>query len=137
MKGQIPAYGLYSEFRQSFAAPARALARGAGSVLLLGLASIALGSVTAKSADAAHAGGERVMLPSSVTPDHYRIDITPDADALPFKGSVDVDVRVHRTIREIVLNSADLVIDRASLVGRGVVEAIRYDKDIQTATLVL
>jgi aminopeptidase N len=137
MKGQIPAYGLYSEYRQSFAAPARALVRGAGFVLLLGLASIAPGSVTAKSADAAHAGGERVMLPSSVTPDHYRIDIKPDAGALTFKGSVDVDVTVHRAIREIVLNSADLVIDRASLVGRGAVEAIRYDKGIQTATLVL
>ena len=77
------------------------------------------------------------MLPSSVTPDHYRIDITPDAAALTFKGSVDVDVTVHRATSEIVLNSADLVIDRASVLGRGAVQAIRYDKEIQTASLVL
>jgi len=137
MRGPIPANGLYNQYRQPIAAPDRAVARTIGLALLLGLASIAPGSVTAQSADAAHAGGERVMLPSSVTPDRYRIDITPDAGALTFKGSVDVDVTVHRPVREIVLNSADLVIDRAGVVGRGAVKAIRYDKDIQTATFVL
>jgi aminopeptidase N len=137
MKGQIPADGPYSEYCQPIAARVCAVARIIGFALLLGLASIAPGSVTAKSADATHASGERVMLPSSVTPDHYRIDITPNAGALTFKGSVDVDVWVHQAIREIVLNSADLVIDRASVMGRGAVQAIRYDKEIQTATLVL
>ncbi len=137
MKGPIPASGLCDEYRQPFAAPVRALARGVGLVLLLGLSSLAPGSVSAGPADKAAAGGQRVVLPSSVTPHHYRIDITPDAGDLTFKGSVEVDVTVHRAVREIVLNSADLVIDRAVIVKRGAVESIRYDKTIQTATLVL
>ncbi len=137
MKGRIPAYGYCNECRQPIAVAVRAVARTIGLVLLLGLAPIAPGSVTAESADASAAGGARVMLPSSVTPDHYRIDIAPDAGALTFKGSVDVDVTVHRPVREIVLNSADLVIDRASVMGRGAVQSIRYDEEVQTATLVL
>ena len=56
---------------------------------------------------------------------------------MTFKGSVDIDVTVHRATREIVLNSADLVIERASVLGRGAVRTIRYDKQIETASLVL
>ena len=137
MKGPMRAHGLCDEYRQPLAAPARALARGVGLVVLLGLSSIAPGPLSASPADAAAAGGQRVVLPSSVTPDHYRIDITPDAGDLTFKGSVDVDMTVHRTVHEIVLNSADLVIDRAGIVNHGAVRTIRYDKAIQTATLVL
>src|SRR5450631_1466163 len=137
MKDRIPADGPFNECRQPFGAPVRALARTIGCVMLLPLASIAPASINAESADATPGGGVRVVLPSSVTPDHYRIDIRPDAAALTFKGSVDVDVTVHRATSEIVLNSADLVIDRASVLGRGAVQAIRYDKEIETASLVL
>ncbi|MGC1386785.1 MAG: M1 family metallopeptidase [Steroidobacteraceae bacterium] len=134
MKGPMRAHGLCDEYRQPLAAPARALARGVGLVVLFGLSSIAPGPLPASPAAA---GGQRVVLPSSVTPDHYRIDITPDAGDLTFKGSVDVDMTVHRAVHEIVLNSADLVIDRAGIVNHGAVRTIRYDKAIQTATLML
>ncbi len=83
------------------------------------------------------AAGERVMLPASVTPQHYRIDIKPDAGALTFKGTVQIDVTVHRPTDIIVLNSADIVIDRAAVSGGTAVAAIRYDEAVQTATLTL
>ena len=59
----------------------------------------------------------RVVLPDAVTPEHYRIDFTPDIEGLTFKGSVEIDVNVRRATNTIVLNAADLVIDSAALSG--------------------
>ena len=87
------------------------------------------------------ASAARVTLPASVTPDGYRLDIVPDAAALTFQGSVEIDVTVHSATDEIVLNSADLVIDAASLAGDGAAAdgaaapAIRYDAAAETLTL--
>ncbi len=61
--------------------------------------------------------GERIVLPTSVTPEHYRLAITPDAESLSFHGSVDIDIDVHTPTREIVLNGADLVIDQVAVTG--------------------
>ncbi|MEO7026473.1 MAG: M1 family metallopeptidase [Caulobacteraceae bacterium] len=77
---------------------------------------------------------ERVMLPSAVTPEHYRIDIVPDARALTFRGKVQIDVVVHRPTAEIVLNTADIVIDKAALFGEAAAPTVRYDGSAQTAT---
>src|SRR5271155_3665395 len=105
-------------------------------LLLLGLAS-ALATVIAQSADSNASTGERVVLPAAVSPEHYRIDITPDAGALAFKGSVEIDITVHQAINQIVLNSADIVIERAGLSGQTQVDAVTYDDKAQTATLAL
>jgi aminopeptidase N len=78
---------------------------------------------------------ERVVLPTDVTPDHYRIEITPNAAALTFTGKVGIDITVHAPTSTIVLNSADIVIDRAALAGGPAVSAITYQKGPQTATL--
>jgi aminopeptidase N len=79
---------------------------------------------------------ERDVLPTEVTPDHYRIEITPHAAALTFTGKVRIEVTVHAATTSIVLNSADIVIDRAALAGGGpTVRAITYQKGTQTATL--
>ena len=78
--------------------------------------------------------GERVVLPADVTPDHYRIEITPNAAALTFTGKVGIDITVHAPTSSIVLNSADIVIDRAALAGGPAVSAITYQKGSQTAT---
>jgi aminopeptidase N len=78
--------------------------------------------------------GERVVLPAAVTPDHYRIEITPNPAALTFTGTVRIDITVHAPTRSIVLNSADIVIDRAALAGGPAVSAITYQKGPQTAT---
>src|SRR5271167_3631432 len=71
---------------------------------------------------------ERVVLPTDVTPDHYRIEITPNAAALTFTGKVRIDVTVHAATSTIVLNSADIVIDRAALAGGPAVSTITYQK---------
>ncbi len=78
--------------------------------------------------------GDRVVLPADVTPDHYRIEITPNPAALTFTGTVRIDITVHAPTRSIVLNSADIVIDRAALAGGPAVSAITYQKGPQTAT---
>ena len=65
------------------------------------------------------AAQDRATLPDSVLPDHYRITITPNASALTFQGQVDIDVTVRRPTRYIVLNAADIVIDKAALSGEG------------------
>ena len=85
---------------------------------------------------AAHAAtaGKRVVLPDAVSPEHYRIDFTPDAQALTFKGTAEIDVVVHRATDRIVVNAADLVIDSALLSGESKAPAVSYDKKVETAT---
>jgi aminopeptidase N len=78
--------------------------------------------------------GGRVVLPVAVTPDRYRIDVTPDAAKLTFKGSVAIDVTIHEATRVIVLNGADLVIEDATLSGESAAPCIRYDDHDQTIT---
>jgi len=95
------------------------------------LAALLLFAVAAHSATP----GKRVVLPDTVTPEHYRIDFTPNSAALTFKGSVEIDVMVHRATSSIVLNAADLIIDSASLAGESKAPAVSYDEKIQTATL--
>ena len=77
----------------------------------------------------------RVVLPDAVTPEHYRIDFTPDIEGLTFKGSVEIDVNVRRATNTIVLNAADLVIDSAALSGESSAPAVSLDDKVQTATL--
>ena len=111
--------------------------RAFGLALLFALAPPLHADAQAPAATPPAAEGERVMLPAFVTPQHYRIDITPDADASIFKGTVQIDVTVNRPTDKIVLNSADIVIDRAAVSGGTAVAAIRYDEAVQTATLTL
>ena len=69
----------------------------------------------------------RVVLPDAVTPERYRIDIVPDAEALTFKGTVQIDVTVHSAVDRIVLNGADLVIDNAVVTGIAAAPSVSYD----------
>jgi aminopeptidase N len=75
-----------------------------------------------------------VVLPDSVIPESYRIDFTPDIDALTFKGTAEIDVRVQRATDTIELNAADLVIDNVVLVGEPNKPAVSYDPKIQTVS---
>jgi aminopeptidase N len=95
------------------------------------IAALLLIAVTAHAATP----GKRVVLPDAVTPEHYRIDFTPNSAALTFKGSVEIDVVVHRATNSIVLNAADLIIDSASITGESKAPTVSYDQKIQTATL--
>jgi aminopeptidase N len=79
-------------------------------------------------------GGNRVVLPDAVTPEHYRIDFTPDIAALTFTGTVEINVSVRKVTNSIVLNAADLQIDSAELAGESGKPAISYDRKVETAT---
>jgi aminopeptidase N len=75
-----------------------------------------------------------VVLPSNVAPDHYRVEITPDAKDLTFTGRVRIDITVRSPTDTITLNAADLVIDSAGLEGEAASPRIAYDEAVQTAT---
>jgi aminopeptidase N len=77
----------------------------------------------------------RIVLPADVTPDHYRIEVTPDEKALTFAGAVVIDLTVHKATSKIVLNAADLAIDSATLSGEAKALAVSYDAKEQTVTL--
>ncbi len=79
------------------------------------------------------AGRHRIVLPDAVTPDHYNLEITPDAKAQTFTGKVRIDVTVHRATDRIVLNAADLVIDSAKLSGESAPLPVSYDAKDETA----
>jgi aminopeptidase N len=79
----------------------------------------------------------RVVLPDAVTPEHYRIDIVPDAEALTFKGTVQIDITVHSAVDRIVLNGADLVIDTAAVTGSADAPAVSYDEPLGRITFAL
>jgi aminopeptidase N len=77
---------------------------------------------------------DRVVLPDDVEPIEYRIDVTPDPLAPTFTATVEIDLDVRRATSRIVLNSAELVIDRAALGGEARAPAIAYDEQGETAT---
>jgi len=83
------------------------------------------------------AGAPRTVLPDTVEPERYRIDIAPDATALTFSGSVEIDIRVRESVDRIVLNAADLTIDRAAIAGMLESVPVRYDERLQRITLSL
>src|SRR5262245_22721752 len=67
---------------------------------------------------AAAADEARVVLPTNVLPEHYDLDITPDAAQLTFEGKVDILVRVRQPTTTIELNASDLTFDNVMLSGR-------------------
>jgi aminopeptidase N len=99
------------------------------------IASVALlAAALALPVPAAAAARARVVLPDDVVPAAYRIAIVPDAQAARFEGSVEIDVVVRRATRRIVLNSADLTIDGATLAGEAKAPVVRLDAARETAT---
>jgi aminopeptidase N len=80
---------------------------------------------------------DRVVLPDDVVPDHYHITVTPDVKALTFTGQARIEVTVRRPTVRIVLNSADIVIDRATLLGHARPLSVAYDTVEQTAILTI
>jgi aminopeptidase N len=75
-----------------------------------------LAAIVATSSQAAGAA-EREVLPDTVTPSHYDLALSPNAQALTFRGTVAITVDVHASVREIVLNADGLDFDRATIDG--------------------
>ncbi len=99
------------------------------------MVAVALTGLVAIATAARAAGAGRVILPDDVVPLHYHITVTPDLKALTFRGEARIEVMVRAPTDRIVLNSADIVIDRATLQGRSRPLAVTYDAVAQTASL--
>ncbi|WP_395332768.1 M1 family metallopeptidase [Novosphingobium sp. BL-8H] len=56
-------------------------------------------------------------LPRNARPTHYRIEVTPDAQALTFTGKVSIDVTVFSATDALVLHGNGLTVANAALVG--------------------
>ena len=65
------------------------------------------------------APGPTQLVPTGVRPLHYRLSITPDAEALRFSGAVTIDIQVQRPADSITLNAAGLDLRGATLSGVG------------------
>jgi aminopeptidase N len=92
-----------------------------------------LAALTVRAAVAAPAD-DRVVLPDSVIPEHYDIEIAPDAERLSFLGRARIDIEVMRATQSIVLNAADLNFDRVTVSGRGDAPKVTLDAREQTAS---
>ena len=90
-------------------------------------------ALPAPCADAATAP-DRLVLPSSVIPEHYDVEVTPDAAHLTFRGRARITVDVMRATQSIVLNAADLSFDRVALSDRTEAPKVIIDAEQQTAT---
>ena len=77
-------------------------------------------------------------LPSSVVPSHYDLHLKPDLDAESFSGDVSVAVELHEPAKSILLNSKELELKSARLIGdTGTIEAsdFTYDEELERVTL--
>src|SRR5580704_1529862 len=77
---------------------------------------IGLTSILATTAEATVAAN-REVLPDAVTPAHYDLALSPDAEALTFRGTVAITVDVKSSLRDIVLNAVGLDFDRITIDG--------------------
>ncbi|TCM21827.1 aminopeptidase N [Novosphingobium sp. PhB165] len=74
-------------------------------------------------------------LPRNARPTHYRIEVTPDAQALTFKGNVSIDVTVFSATDALTLHGNGLTVSSASLVpagGKPVALTVTADEAAQT-----
>src|SRR5713101_7916444 len=77
-------------------------------------------------------------LPKQVVPLEYSIRIVPDVAKLTFTGSEKIKVKATTPVRELVLNSAELEIAKASVDGTQLSpDAIKLDLDNELLTIAL
>ncbi|PAN35146.1 hypothetical protein PAHAL_6G184800 [Panicum hallii] len=73
----------------------------------------------------------QARLPRSAAPLHYGLRLRPDLAACTFSGAAAVDVAVRAPTRFLVLNAAELDVDRASIRFRDLVpsEVVQFEED--------
>jgi aminopeptidase N len=77
-------------------------------------------------------------LPKQVVPLEYSIRIVPDLNKLTFSGRETVKIKASAAVHEIVLNSAELEIAKASIDGTQLsLDAIKLDPDNELLTIAL
>ncbi len=81
---------------------------------------------------------QAVVLPSSVRPVQYTLEIQPDLDQFTFRGHAQITVDVVEPTSTIVLNALDLELESASLTREGssiAADAVELDKERETAAI--
>ena len=77
-------------------------------------------------------------LPTSVTPSHYNLHLTPDLESETFTGNVDISIDTTEVVSQIVLNSKEIELKSARLVGSSsAIEAsdFTYDEELERVTI--
>jgi len=78
---------------------------------------------------------QREVLPDTVVPVHYDLTLTPDLEALTFRGKDVIAIAVSTSTRRISLNAVDLTLDHASVDGgKDAMVAIDRKRGRQTLT---
>jgi hypothetical protein len=99
------------------------------------LAASSASALAAPKAPAHHKATEvRQVLPTTLTPSHYDLRITPDADHLTFKGEVEIVGLAAQPGRQVVLNAKGLTLDKVTIDG-GQSAAVTLDDKLGRATL--
>ena len=81
-------------------------------------------------ASASAAAPDRIVLPDDVVPVHYDVTVVPDATALSFMGSVDIQLDVRKATRTIVLNARVLFAAVKSLTWNVSPSAVRLPSSV-------
>lgn len=84
----------------------------------------------------ASASVSRVILPQSVYPLHYDLELTPDLNALTFICNERITVEVREPVNEVTLHAKEIVIETASFNANNGVIQINYNLKETTVTLV-
>lgn len=53
-------------------------------------------------------------LPTNVTPERYELKLTPDLTTWTFTGDERISIHVHKPVREIILNAAEMELHAVS-----------------------
>jgi hypothetical protein len=85
-------------------------------------------------AQAADANSASERLPANVIPEHYDLELHPDADKLVFTARVTIGLRVIMPTAEFILNSKGLTLDSVSLDG-AVPGKVGVDDHLQQVSL--
>ncbi|KAJ3041844.1 Aminopeptidase 2 mitochondrial [Rhizophlyctis rosea] len=65
--------------------------------------------------DATTVATDREILPTTVLPTHYALDLTPDLETFKFKGTVDITLTVNDSTKKITTNANELEVQAASV----------------------
>ncbi|MAP36423.1 MAG: aminopeptidase, partial [Chloroflexi bacterium] len=81
---------------------------------------------------------DRITLPSGISPSKYRLSLSPDMQKFTFDGEVQITVEVLNTVNTIVLNAAELQIQKIAVTTRGKeVEILDSSLDEEDETLTI
>ena len=83
---------------------------------------------------------DRITLPSDISPNKYRLSLSPDMQKFTFDGEVQITVEVLNTVNTIILNAAELQIQKITVTSRGKEVGIldsSLDEEDETLTISL